>query len=671
MNTTTRSQAEEKKHFNWLPLAFLVAIIGIIPMIVYMKIVTYEGISHQIYGKTSDGNFFSYYKSIWLYIFTASAMLWFLVNRKVQPCWYHKPLVIYGFLATLSTVFSQYPQMAIWGDPCRHEGLLAHLCYMAIVFLFINLIQSKRDLKFVLTSLIASATILALLGALQFGGYNYFSNQFAEQLLVPTQLQKTIPDLDLNKMSDGSRFVFLTFGNGNFTGSYMAMLFTLTLVLTIACSKNMRFLLVPINIILFINLLGSKSRAGLLGALTASFVAMIFMRGSIKANMKFVSILLLTYCLIPFAMDAYTWQNGLPRFFATSIARSIDMKSGMFGNFQSLNLASETATVVFDGVQTQIRFNDDQLEFYDHNGELTPYSLLPNPNLRTTPNPMASFSTLVSGKPVFATVGKISAASKDVDSYDQTTPTEDIKAVMSARSKEYLVVFPDKKLLGFMFYVWPNHGVLEIGRGGVSFFIKRIENGFKLLNQFGRPVELTEVEAIGFKGRERFAGNRGYIWSRTLPMLKNARLIGYGPDTFAAHFPNHDYIGKLKVWGGGIYTMIEKPHDLYLQIAVNSGILSLLAALSLFVCYLLESAKIYWRSNFSQMTDFAGVAITAAVTAYLIAGIFNDSVVGVAPVFWGLLGLGIATNRINTKMGQKSQVEIQLASQIISETKPN
>ena len=36
----------------------------------------------------------------------------------------------------------------------------------------------------------------------------------------------------------------------------------------------------------------------------------------------------------------------------------------------------------------------------------------------------------------------------------------------------------------------------------------------------------------------------------------------------------------------------------------------------------------------------------AAVLVYLIAGIANDSNVCTAPVFWGMLGLGLATNRM-------------------------
>ncbi len=40
----------------------------------------------------------------------------------------------------------------------------------------------------------------------------------------------------------------------------------------------------------------------------------------------------------------------------------------------------------------------------------------------------------------------------------------------------------------------------------------------------------------------------------------------------------------------------------------------------------------------------AGLACFAAFCGYAAAGVFNDSVVSVAPVFWVLLGLGIGIN---------------------------
>ena len=45
----------------------------------------------------------------------------------------------------------------------------------------------------------------------------------------------------------------------------------------------------------------------------------------------------------------------------------------------------------------------------------------------------------------------------------------------------------------------------------------------------------------------------------------------------------------------------------------------------------------------------------AAVVGYLGAGIFNDSVVSVAPIFWILLGCGIAVNYLIQKEKKRQE----------------
>ena len=39
----------------------------------------------------------------------------------------------------------------------------------------------------------------------------------------------------------------------------------------------------------------------------------------------------------------------------------------------------------------------------------------------------------------------------------------------------------------------------------------------------------------------------------------------------------------------------------------------------------------------------AGICL--GIVGYLLMGLLNDSVVAVAPLFWGMLGVGIALNR--------------------------
>jgi len=92
--------------------------------------------------------------------------------------------------------------------------------------------------------------------------------------------------------------------------------------------------------------------------------------------------------------------------------------------------------------------------------------------------------------------------------------------------------------------------------------------------------------------------------------------------------------------------IVDKPHNFFMQIALQTGVLSLLVMLALFALYTLDSLKLYWRISLLEPLYAIGFACFLAVVGYLIAGVFNDSVVSVAPVFWALLGVGIGTNHL-------------------------
>lgn len=84
------------------------------------------------------------------------------------------------------------------------------------------------------------------------------------------------------------------------------------------------------------------------------------------------------------------------------------------------------------------------------------------------------------------------------------------------------------------------------------------------------------------------ANNRGYIWAKTWNLLKAHPLLGTGPDTFLIAFPNDDLVGLYNSGHSG--EMISKPHCLYLQIAAQTGIPSLIRFFDLcvMVCGILD-----------------------------------------------------------------------------------
>ncbi len=144
--------------------------------------------------------------------------------------------------------------------------------------------------------------------------------------------------------------------------------------------------------------------------------------------------------------------------------------------------------------------------------------------------------------------------------------------------------------------------------------------------------------------------NRGYIWSRTIAMIDTHFIKGVGADNYPLAFPQDDFVAKLKI-GMDANTVVDKPHNLYLQIATNTGVLSLLSLLVAWAVYIISSLKLYSKILFDSLEKYIGGFTFISVIGYLLTGIFNDSVVSVAPIFWILLGLGISINiRLKNKV---------------------
>jgi hypothetical protein len=212
-----------------------------------------------------------------------------------------------------------------------------------------------------------------------------------------------------------------------------------------------------------------------------------------------------------------------------------------------------------------------------------------------------------------------------------------------------VVSFKDERFKGITITLQQN--VVTINAPNTAFNIVPTKDGIKFLTNSKRLMDITKAASFGFEGKEHWGSNRGYIWSRSLPMLKDSLLLGHGPDTYAMYFPQNDFVAKM-IYLDGIYTNVDKPLDLYLQIAINTGIVSLIAFLIFMGIYCIWSIKLYIKGERNEFY-MPGVACFSAVIAFLISSIANDSTVSVSPTFWIILGLGLACNRLYLMQKQK------------------
>ena len=123
-------------------------------------------------------------------------------------------------------------------------------------------------------------------------------------------------------------------------------------------------------------------------------------------------------------------------------------------------------------------------------------------------------------------------------------------------------------------------------------------------------------------------------------------IIGRGAGNFAMYFPQNDYVGLLNTHGTHT-TVIDKPHNAYLQTAVNTGIVGLCAVLAVFLIGIGRFVRFMRSSKPVNMDSVKLADATAcwtfcAAAAFAVYSVANDSIVTVAPLFFIILGVQFA-----------------------------
>lgn len=128
---------------------------------------------------------------------------------------------------------------------------------------------------------------------------------------------------------------------------------------------------------------------------------------------------------------------------------------------------------------------------------------------------------------------------------------------------------------------------------------------------------------------------RGYIWHYSNELIKDNFIFGYGPDNMYYNFPQINKDGE--VYLPNVY--VDKPHNMYLQVMLDTGIFGLIGFMTLLVGLLLKSNKaIDLEKDIYKNTYLK--ALMLVITAYMIQGIVNDNHMTIQPIVYLLMGIG-------------------------------
>ena len=155
-------------------------------------------------------------------------------------------------------------------------------------------------------------------------------------------------------------------------------------------------------------------------------------------------------------------------------------------------------------------------------------------------------------------------------------------------------------------------------------------------NYFSGEVDLSERSNLLEAG-----SGRGYIWANTVELIADKPLLGHGANTLAYYYPynNPDKNKNLMA----VRTLVDKPHNACLGFAFNFGIIALLFLLYLFGAHLVYNLKQLVKGGGEQpVLRVYQIAILGFLITFWVQGLFNDFIIGSAPIQWVLLGLGVS-----------------------------
>ncbi|MDR1913385.1 MAG: O-antigen ligase family protein [Clostridiales bacterium] len=575
---------------------------AIVPLIVhYVELPTGPDLQTYINSQTTHIDMFSYYKSVCVLAagaILACCLLYRLTKAKLD----YKKILRHPFsiaislfiLTTIaSSVRSFYKYTTLHGIYERYESVFILLCYLVIFASALIFTKSAFQLKILLWGLLFSCFIIGLIGTFQIFGMDIFMTDIGRYLV--TGDSKRI----LTSQFTSTRTAYTTLYNPNSVGSYTAMLLPITVIGACVSFKNKPLFIAFIScaIVSLFTAIGCDSEGGLVGIAFSALLTAVILGIRLVKNKKVNKRTLGLFGIIIVVIAGLFFAIPPVRTRGVSMLNKIFLTLGAMENnffFKDLYFNDEIASVITSKGGLHFIYEMDKKE------------VTVTDDLAVTIAPVSN---------------EIDSATNDIIlSYD------------APGYGKFLVNITDN---AFAFNM--NDGM---------FMFTSDENGNIMpLSRTLQPIDPHYTPpSYGFKGYELWASSRGYIWSRTIPLLRKRLILGSGPDTFLIDFPQDDVSGKTQFLGNP-YITVDKAHNLYLQTGVNTGLISMLALIFMFGWYITASALTLIKrpeSNENAWLNNMNLAILAGISGYVVSVIATDSNVSVSPVFWMIFGIGFA-----------------------------
>ncbi len=595
----TKSNAKVKKTGNdssrsdtlnplLIPIIFITAILPI-----FVRFKEYKSdFTKYLWFSSSDKyiDFFLYYKQLFFditFLIMIAIIIWkaYQNRSKLHFTPIFIPLCLYALLSLLSSVFTEYRSYTFTYSYELFESIITILAYCTVVYYIYLFVNSEQDIKTVIHALLISVFVLGFIGISQTVGHDFFASDIGRKLIAPTSIWNQIETFSFNF---GEKYAYLTFYNPNYVGVYVALIAPFLLIQALFSKKSTTVVLYFIGLIgLIISLIGSKSNAGMIGLVAALLFAIIFF-WRYFIQYKKITIPILSVIVIALIILMIPFGSKL-----TTKVQNVLQSSKCNPNLTNIQANDDAVIITYAGNDMKISYTVEssggvKFQFLDDASNM----------LQAQENPDGGFT------------------------------------ITDSRFSNIIVtpyMLTDK--IGF-----------GVAIDGITWYFtnQTDDHTYYYYNDYGKLVKPQNAPSAIFTGYEKLFTMRGYIWSRTIPLLKDYIILGSGPNTFSLVFPQTDYVAHKNA--GFTSEIINKPHSLYLQIAIQTGLISLIAFMIFYGWYFISSFRLYIRGRLNSYYTHVGFGIFIGTVGYMISGITNDSSIAVAPVFWAFIGLGIVVN---------------------------
>ncbi len=569
----------------------VILVIAIVPLIVRAKYYTTDLNQYPWFSLDGDKlDFFQYNKQLLLNLVSVAMCIIIAVKAykdkntiKFAPIYI--PLAVYAILYFLSSVISKYRKYSFIGNFEQFESIFAILGYCLIVYYIFLFLHTEQDINLIINSLLYSSFIISLIAITQTIGFDIFATKFGRKIITPVKMWALI---DSYTIEFGKHYAYTTLYNPNYVGVYVALVAPLFFILSLFIKDRKWKVLYAVGFIgLVISTIGARSSAGVISLIAAGIFSLIFLwRYLVKYKKFIIPVFLLG--LLSLVVINITNDNIV----LNKLQNTLRLEKKV-PNLTDIQTKDDCLVIEYSG-------NTFTLQSFMNDAKAISFMLLDE-----------------SGQPISVQLN----ADNTYSILDERFPGFTITPVMLNEIYGYSILIDGKE---WYFSNYTGDGT------------------YYYCNAYGRFDKIETAPSAIFTGYEYLFTDRGYMWSRTMPLIKDYILLGVGANNYVYAFPQHDYVNQANFNHG--LEIVTRPHNIYMQTSIQGGFIAFLAYMVFYFWYFINSIKLFIKGRFQNLYTQVGFGIFIGTIGYMICAIVNDSNISTAPVFWAMIGVGIVAN---------------------------